>query len=61
MRGRTSTLDIVRLAWRLWRNRDRRYLRIGQMILNQVPDPQLYYVENDELVGRLHSPTSDAP
>ena len=28
-------------------------LRLGQLLLNVVPDPALYYIEDEELVHRL--------
>lgn len=28
-------------------------LRLGQLLLNTVPDPALYYIEDEELVHRL--------
>ena len=28
-------------------------LRLGQLLLNAVPDPTLYYIEDEELVHRL--------
>ena len=28
-------------------------LRLGQLLLNVVPDPALYYIEDEELIHRL--------
>ena len=28
-------------------------LRLGQLLLNAIPDPALYYIEDEELVHRL--------
>jgi hypothetical protein len=49
---RTTTWQIVRLAWRLWRRQDRAFLRIGQMIWNaHCRDP--FYIENEVLLRGL--------
>ncbi len=56
MRNRTTTWDIIRLAWVLWRQpvEERRCLRIGQMIGAIIQNNQhIYYIENDDLIKRL--------
>lgn len=49
---RTTVLDVIRLAWVLFRShRQRRHLRIGQMVGNVATNA--YYVENDKLLDAL--------
>lgn len=57
---RTSLMDILRLAWALWRHPERRAMRIGQMICNshrsahsRLSQPPLFYVENQDLLKNI--------
>lgn len=58
---RTSFLDILRLAWALYRVPHlRRNLRIGQLFENvSTGSPTLYYIENNRLVARLNEYARD--
>jgi len=53
MKKRTTILQIVRVAWLLYRNPNRRHLRIGQMILVSMPERDYYYVENAYMIKAL--------
>lgn len=54
---RTTVLDCLLLAWRLIRlHEQRRHLRIGQILLNHLRDPRLYYAENELLNKTLKRP-----
>jgi hypothetical protein len=58
MKKRTTILQIIRVAWLLYRNPYRNHLRIGQMILNSMPEreyyfPVLLYAENAYLIKTL--------
>lgn len=44
---RTTTWQILRFAWALWRSPSRKWLRIGQFVGNTAGS---YYIENDRLI-----------
>lgn len=51
---RTSLLDVLKLAWYLARRKDRKQLRIAQMIGNCAQSgTDAYHVENSELLEIL--------
>lgn len=54
---RTSLLDILRLAWTLYRHPCRKHLRIGQILVNAnaraVSQWNLFYIENDVLLKQV--------
>ena len=53
---RTSLIDILKVAFYLWRNPERKQLRICQMIGNATQaDP--YHIENNALVKALKKQT----
>jgi hypothetical protein len=53
MKTRTTLLQIIQVAWLLYRNPNRKYLRIGQMILNSMAERDYYYVENPSMIKAL--------
>jgi hypothetical protein len=53
MKTRTTLLQIIQVAWHLYRNPNRKYLRIGQMILNSMPEMPPYYAENPYMIKAL--------
>ena len=54
---RTTTWEIVQLAWLLWRDHYRQHTRIGQTLVNafrrQTGQTDIFYVENDALLMYL--------
>lgn len=51
---RTTTWQIIRFAWALWRSPSRRWLRIGQFIGNVSHS---YHIENDRLITLIEEMT----
>lgn len=55
MKPRTTLWQIIRLAWLLYMNPDRKRQRILQMLLNCAATKDYYYTENEKLLKELSS------
>lgn len=52
---RTTTWQIIKLAFALWRHPHRKHLRIGQILVNANTRARIdtFYVENDAMLENI--------